>query len=422
MTLVKTKAGIFEGDFRAKGVERLHISMRTREWTEATERHAAVAKLFRQKRHELIAQLRAGELTVERITEMVEQNEPLVPVVVPVAPEPVVAEVVDLTPLWETVDDASADYLRWMADHPHKRERTTMLAGFQIKRFREFEYEGQRIGTMALDRVPSAAIQAYQRTMRADDVPVNTIITYMSRVTALWNWAIAQDVKDARDHQRAPRPLYSPVDSDLLLREMTRRDRVLTIPEAERLMAATPDALRFPVACGLLAGLRIGETLHLRPGLDVDCENGTITIRDQPDWKPKTRRARRLIPMADALKDYATFHAKRYASASWMIPSSASQSRPLTEWGWRLHFRPIVARAELLYGRHDSQGVVYHTLRHSFASHAIMRGVDLYTVAQLLGDSLKMVEDVYADLSPDHKRQAVRKLAAAFNLQGTTGE
>ncbi len=46
-----------------------------------------------------------------------------------------------------------------------------------------------------------------------------------------------------------------------------------------------------------------------------------------------------------------------------------------------------------------------------------MRGVDLYTVAKLLGDSLKVVEDVYADLSPDWKRAAVAKLAGAFNVE-----
>ena len=51
-----------------------------------------------------------------------------------------------------------------------------------------------------------------------------------------------------------------------------------------------------------------------------------------------------------------------------------------------------------------------------------MRGVDLYTVAKLLGDSVKMVEDVYADLSPDHKRQAVAKLASAFTIKTDTAD
>jgi hypothetical protein len=49
-----------------------------------------------------------------------------------------------------------------------------------------------------------------------------------------------------------------------------------------------------------------------------------------------------------------------------------------------------------------------------------MNGVDLYTVAKLLGDSVKTVEEVYADLSPDHKREAVRKLAAAFSIKTHT--
>lgn len=413
MTLVWTKDGQAECDFRIKGVARLHLRLGTTAKREAKTRHDAVQVLVKQRRIEMLDQLRRRVLTVERVTAMVQGGEPLVPL----AETPAGASS-ELDAGWGTADEAAARYIAWMRAHPRKTARTTELAGFQLKAFLDFAYEGRRIGALPLDRVPSRAVQAYQDSLIAAGTPPNSITTYMARPGALWRWATVQEAREAREERRPARPIYSPVDSDLLFRETHRRDRVLTVEEAERLVARTPEPLLFAVGCGLLAGLRVGEMLHLRPGLDVDVELGTITVRGQPDWKPKTKRSWRLVPMSDELQAIATHHTRRYANASWMMPSPVLPGQPLTEDSLRLEIKKIVEGCGLIYGRSHPQGVVYHTLRHTFASHAVMRGVDLYTVAKLLGDSLKMVEDVYADLSPDFKRAAVKKLASAFNLSG----
>ena len=52
-----------------------------------------------------------------------------------------------------------------------------------------------------------------------------------------------------------------------------------------------------------------------------------------------------------------------------------------------------------------------HTLRHTFASRLAMAGVDLRTIQELGGwHSLQMVER-YSHLSPNHKAQAVERIA-----------
>ena len=54
-----------------------------------------------------------------------------------------------------------------------------------------------------------------------------------------------------------------------------------------------------------------------------------------------------------------------------------------------------------------STGVSPHVLRHTAATHMARRGVPLWTIAKVLGNTLSVVEKVYANHSPDDLRSAV---------------
>ena len=55
-----------------------------------------------------------------------------------------------------------------------------------------------------------------------------------------------------------------------------------------------------------------------------------------------------------------------------------------------------------------------HTLRHTYASHLVMAGVDIPTVQKLLGHSDISTTMRYAHLAPEHLRKAIDKMGFSF--------
>jgi site-specific recombinase XerD len=51
-----------------------------------------------------------------------------------------------------------------------------------------------------------------------------------------------------------------------------------------------------------------------------------------------------------------------------------------------------------------------HTLRHTFASHLVQAGVDLYSVSKLLGHSSIKMTEIYAHLAPKTLQEVIKRL------------
>jgi integrase len=183
------------------------------------------------------------------------------------------------------------------------------------------------------------------------------------------------------------------------------RLRFLTPGEADILL----EALKFRspnthdlALLSLDAGARAGELFRLTWS-DVDFAHGVLSFLDTKNGKtrqvPMTADARAMLEgrKAKALKTTHVFPTEASGEA---IQVSETYNR-------------VVAELGLNDGVTDRRHkVVFHTLRHSFASWLVQRGVPLITVGRLLGHSSLTMTERYSHLAPDYFKQAVDTLEA----------
>jgi integrase len=187
-----------------------------------------------------------------------------------------------------------------------------------------------------------------------------------------------------------------------------------TFDEAARLLpGADAGAWRTMVLTGLRAGLRQGELLELRWD-DVDLAGGLIRVRraiyDGVVDVPKSGRGRE-VGMSDELREAFRVLPSRFAGELvWPGEGGRNLTKGEAKWPlWRACKRAGLRR------------VGWHVLRHTFASHLVMRGVPLKAVQELLGHATIEMTMRYAHLAPDVTREAVKLLDAPAPARTASG-
>lgn len=193
-----------------------------------------------------------------------------------------------------------------------------------------------------------------------------------------------------------------------------RRLRFLTHDEADRLLAALAERESNVHDMALLAlhcGLRAGEIFSLTWG-DVDMERGVLILRDTKSGK--TRAAYMTEAVAAMLADM-----DRRGPNDLVFPSAnGGRIVQISE-----TFNRVVTALGLNNGVTDPrQKVVFHTLRHTFASWLVEQGVDLYSVKELMGHGTLAMTERYSHLSPDKLRRAVKTLEAGMDKARAKGK
>lgn len=244
------------------------------------------------------------------------------------------------------------------------------------------------MGSRRLDDIGVAQVEEYKASKAAKLEP-KTINNHLTVLGTMLGEAVEWGELD-----RMPRIKWmkvTPADFDFL-----------TFDEAEALLAAAdPGMWRVVILTGLRAGLRLGELL----GLDraaVDFEAGIIPVRGNyvrgELGTPKSHRARE-VPMSPQLRDELGAWLDGHEHVPAFHAGGARVEKGQAKWPlWRACERAGLRR------------IGWHVLRHTFASHLVMRGVPLITVRDLLGHTTIQMTERYAHLAPDLRTEAVALL------------
>lgn len=191
----------------------------------------------------------------------------------------------------------------------------------------------------------------------------------------------------------------NPMRGVRLLKEPPERLRFLSPEEVEVLLEQCSVYLRPIVVTALHTGMRKSEILGLKWS-QVDLRECTITIE-----KTKTNE-RRVIPINDVLLEEVRKIPRRLRSDFVFCNKNGEPYGDVSK-----GFKAAVRRAGV-------ENFRFHDLRHTFASHLVMCGVDLRTVQELLGHRTMKMTVRYSHLSKAHLQEAVNRLGTNLAHRG----
>jgi site-specific recombinase XerD len=152
------------------------------------------------------------------------------------------------------------------------------------------------------------------------------------------------------------------------------------------------------------AGLRVSEVVHLKVS-DLDSQRMTIRVQQGKGQKDRyTLLSQRTL---EVLRDYW----RAYRPQDWLFPGKPA-TQPLSVSAVQRVFGMVLLRAGI------KKPASVHTLRHSFATHLLEDGTDLYHIQRLLGHASPKTTTVYLHLS----RKDMRSVRSPLDLVEEIGK
>lgn len=289
------------------------------------------------------------------------------------------ASLVTLNEFWEQV---------YQHNRTHKKASTNKSEDGFFKNWLQ-----PSLGNTPLVQITSEHLDKVKNSMIAHKKSPRTIQYTMAVFSQVWHSAESRGiVSGTPPTQKVKLPKFD-----------NKRIRFLSKEEAHKLLEALRNhsfVLYAQAILSLGCGLRAGEILSLTWS-DIDMENELIIIRD-----PKSGKNRHAY-ITDEVRSTLQELAVDKTSNGLIFPTSVGTvsvqiSKDFQKIVNELHLNDNVVD--------DRQKVVFHTLRHTFASWLVQAGTPIYTVANLMGHSTIAMTQRYAHLAPEGNRAAAMKL------------
>lgn len=243
-------------------------------------------------------------------------------------------------------------------------------------------YVQPTLGPVPIARISTAAVMQWRDDQAARFAPA-TVNGSLACLASAFTYFVKRqwiDTNPCRGVERVERP-------EGVYRWIQTRE------EITKLLVQCPGDLRDIIAVLLGTGMRIDELIHLQ-WTDVDLARRLISVHRGRKGTVKSGKARR-VPILDNVLTMLKERALRRAGDVLVFPGKkgAVRSKP----GVRDAYKRAVKRAGL-----DTK-LRLHDTRHTFASHFVMDGGDIFALSKILGHhSVVVTERFYAHLRPDH--------------------
>lgn len=186
-----------------------------------------------------------------------------------------------------------------------------------------------------------------------------------------------------------------------LLEENNKRLRYLSTEECQNLISHCRGNTRGIVITALNTGMRKGEIIGLK-WEPVDLKHGFILLE-------KTKNGeRREIPINDTLRGVLQGISRRLDVPYVFFDATAGK-----------RYKDIKRSFNTALRKAGIRDFHFHDLRHTFASHLVMAGVDITTVSRLLEHKTLTMTLRYSHLAPEHMTKAVNILDKTLNGNST---
>jgi integrase len=285
---------------------------------------------------------------------------------------------------------AMSDFLKW-SSQAHKKPTYTRYKTSSVALLKHFR-------DSALDKITPEEVERFKttrakehKTVRGEGKRVKTsrrlrpatVNREMACLKALFNFAIKADVL-----------AKNPVSRVKFLAENNQQTRVLNYTEQQSYLSNATPVLHDVASLILETGMRPEEVYTLRPE-NVDLLKGHLQVP-----QGKTAAARRMLRLTSAASDVL----RRRVSGlkgPYCFPCESDPSRPIPKVN-NAHDRAVKASKVAPFRLYD--------LRHTWATRAAMSGIDLVTLASMLGHSRIQMVLRYAHPTQDHQTKAMERL------------
>lgn len=289
-----------------------------------------------------------------------------------------------------TVEISLPDAIERLFRDKKERVAATTLSRYRIyaRHLREF-FKKYFPNIKLINQIKKTYLEEHLTQLKNDGISNNTINGHIRFLKILFNYAIAEEI--IRNNPAAK-----------IEKLKVQKDGTVEYWEVEELkdiFATVVEHWRDPIQFLYLTGIRKGELINLTwKDVTIEGDRGEITIQSKDGWETKTGSSRKIPLSPDAVA--IVKRCKKYKEHNWVFTGLE---------GAQVHPDRIYLALKAALKKLELTGTV-HQLRHTFASHLVMKDVGIETVSRLLGHTDIMMTMRYAHLAPYKAQEAVNRL------------